>query len=60
MNKKKQHEWDFMGNDESDGLGDWAYCRLCHQWKRTNSDKLFNMSWEDYQKMIDSHIITGV
>lgn len=60
MGKKKEHQWDFMGNDHTDDLGDWAYCSLCKKWKRTYSDKVFKMSFEDYQKMVESGKITGV
>lgn len=57
---KFHHEWGFMGNDDTDNLGDWIYCPLCDQWSRTFGDKPFKMSKEKYQEMIKSGRITGV
>ena len=47
-----------MGNDTK-GRGDLAYCDLCNQW-RWSDGKLFKMSSEKYQQMIDSGEIYGV
>lgn len=57
-NKKKQHEWNFMGNSAK-GRGDLAYCSLCDQWK-WGDGKLFKMDKHKYQNMIVDSEIKGI
>lgn len=62
--RKKQHEWGFMANEGSNGLGELGYCDLCEQW-RWNSGKPFKMSWKQYEMMhrlgeIDATEVLGI
>lgn len=56
----KKHNWMFMGNDYSDGKGDWFYCDLCDSWKRTYDEKVFKMLPDMYTRMIKEGRITGI
>jgi hypothetical protein len=57
MNKKKQHQWDFMGNGNN-GKGDLHYCNFCNQWKWTIG-KPFKMKAEKHAEMLKTGEITG-
>lgn len=59
MGKKKEHQWFFMGNDTK-GRGDLQHCDLCNRWAWSSDyKKMFKLSPEQFQKMLDTKEITG-
>jgi len=50
QNQRFHHNWDFMANGGSNGLGELGYCDLCRQW-RFGTGKPFKMTQEEFRKM---------
>lgn len=48
---KNQHEWGFMANAGSLGLGDLMVCSICGQWRMIgyNQGKPFKMSQRQFK-----------